>query len=72
MIARRIFLAALVLTTGCSVFDSPFRATSAGIATRDASDSFVASALEQKRALHSRAMHDAICAAGADTAECRQ
>lgn len=69
---RRIFLAALVALTGCAVFDSPFRASSAGIVTRDAPDSFVASALEQEHALHSQAMHDAICAAGADTAECRR
>lgn len=67
-ILRRGFLLALVFSTGCAVFDSPFHATSAGIATTS-DPGFIAWAMEQERQL--RSMHDAICAAGADTAECR-
>lgn len=69
ILLRRIFLAALVALSGCAVFDSTFHPTSAGISTT-ADPAFVSFALEHER--QAAAMHDAICAAGADTAECRK
>lgn len=73
MIARRIFLVSLVALAGCAIFDAPpdhitvrdgFACT--GTVEKCAEFAMIA------RDLSSPAMHDAICAAGADTAECRK
>lgn len=67
---RRIFLLSLVGLAGCAAFDSPFKPTPAGIANAGASDEFVNYAMQAERDLHSLAMHDAICNAGAMTKDC--
>lgn len=70
MIARRIFLAALVALAGCAVFEPPV--ITAGQTECTGGAATCAEFARIAATLQTPAMHDAICAAGADTAECRK
>lgn len=74
--ARHLFLSSLVLAaaSGCAIFEAPqTRVVAAGetvATTRDPAT--LRRLLEVRDSLQTAAMHADICAAGADTEECRR